>query len=140
MGTPLLTKEQILAQPDEEYMNEAQLAFFRQLLTDEREELRERIDRDFQGLRDYEMPTDPADVGSAEEQRQSQLNMLEREKRLLDKIDHALDRIARGEYGWCEESGDPIGLRRLMLRPTATLSIEAKERQEQLEQIGRAHV
>ena len=79
------------------------------------------------------MPTDPADVGSAEEQRQSQLNMLEREKRLLDKIDHALDRIARGEYGWCEESGDPIGLRRLMLRPTATLSIEAKERQEQLE-------
>ncbi|MBL4610998.1 RNA polymerase-binding protein DksA [Halopseudomonas sp.] len=133
MGTPLLTKEQILAQPDEEYMNEAQLAFFRQLLTDEREELRERIDRDFQGLRDYEMPTDPADVGSAEEQRQSQLNMLEREKRLLDKIDHALDRIARGEYGWCEESGDPIGLRRLMLRPTATLSIEAKERQEQLE-------
>ncbi|MGH1447935.1 MAG: RNA polymerase-binding protein DksA [Pseudomonadaceae bacterium] len=133
MGTPLLTKEQILAQPDEEYMNEAQLAFFRQLLTDEREELRERIDRDFQGLRDYEMPTDPADVGSAEEQRQSQLNMLEREKRLLDKIDHALDRIARGEYGWCEESGDPIGLRRLMLRPTAALSIEAKERQEQLE-------
>lgn len=133
MGTPLLTKEQILAQPDEEYMNEAQLAFFRQLLTAEREELRERIDRDFQGLRDYEMPTDPADVGSAEEQRQSQLNMLEREKRLLDKIDHALDRIARGEYGWCEESGDPIGLRRLMLRPSATLSIEAKERQEQLE-------
>ena len=133
MGTPLLTKEQILAQPDEEYMNEAQLAFFRQLLTDEREELRERIDRDFQGLRDYEMPTDPADVGSAEEQRQSQLNMLEQEKRLLDKIDHALDRIARGEYGWCEESGDPIGLRRLMLRPTAALSIEAKERQEQLE-------
>jgi len=133
MGTPLLTKEQILAQPDEEYMNEAQLAFFRQMLADEREELRERIDRDFQGLRDYEMPTDPADVGSAEEQRQSQLNMLEREKRLLDKIDHALDRIARGEYGWCEESGDPIGLRRLMLRPTATLSIEAKERQEQLE-------
>lgn len=133
MGTSLLTKEQILAQPDEEYMNEAQLAFFRQLLTEEREELRERIDRDFQGLRDYEMPTDPADVGSAEEQRQSQLNMLEREKRLLDKIDHALDRIARGEYGWCEESGDPIGLRRLMLRPTATLSIEAKERQEQLE-------
>jgi DnaK suppressor protein len=133
MGTPLLSKEQILAQPDEEYMNEAQLAFFRQMLADEREELRERIDRDFQGLRDYEMPTDPADVGSAEEQRQSQLNMLEREKRLLDKIDHALDRIARGEYGWCEESGDPIGLRRLMLRPTATLSIEAKERQEQLE-------
>lgn len=133
MGTSPLTQEQLLAQSQDEYMSEAQLEFFRQLLTNEREDLRERIDRDFQGLREYEMPSDPADVGSAEEQRQSQLNMLEREKRLMDKIDHALDRIAQGEYGWCEETGDPIGLRRLLLRPTATLSIEAKERQEQRE-------
>lgn len=133
MDAPPLTQEQLLAQPQEKYMSEAQLEFFRQLLTSQREELRERIDSDFQGLREYEMPSDPADVGSAEEQRQSQLNMLEREKRLLDKIDHALDRIAQGEYGWCEETGDPIGLRRLLLRPTASLSIEAKERQEQLE-------
>lgn len=133
MDTPRLTKEELLAQPSEEYMSGAQQEFFRQLLLTEREELRERIDRDFQGLRDYEMPSDPADVGSAEEQRQAQLNFLEREKRLLDKIDQALDRIARGEYGWCAESGEPIGLRRLLLRPTATLSIEAKERQEQLE-------
>ncbi|GGC94600.1 RNA polymerase-binding transcription factor DksA [Halopseudomonas salina] len=133
MGTSLLTKEELLAQPADEYMSESQLAFFKHLLTTEREELRERIDRDFQGLREYEMPSDPGDVGSAEEQRQSQLHMLEREKRLLDKIDQALDRVASGEYGWCAETGDPIGLRRLLLRPTATLSIEAKQRQEQLE-------
>ena len=72
-------------------------------------------------------------MGSAEEHRQWQLRMLEREKKLLDKIDEALDRIANGDYGYCEETGEPIGLRRLLLRPTATLSIEAKERQEQME-------
>ena len=54
--------------------------------------------------------------------------MLEREKKLLDKIDAALDAIARGEYGWCAETGEPIGLQRLLLRPTTTLSIEAKQR------------
>lgn len=133
MDTPLLTKEELLAQPAEAYMNESQQAFFKHLLMTEREELRERIDRDFQGLREYETPSDPADVGSEEERRQAQLNILEREKRLLDKIDQTLDRLARGEYGWCAETGEPIGLRRLLLRPTAALSIEAKERQEQRE-------
>ncbi len=133
MGTPPMTKEELLAQPADEYMSDSQLAFFKHMLLTEREELRERIDRDFKDLREYELPSDPADLGSAEEQRQSQLNMLEREKRLLDKIDQALDRIASGEYGWCAESGEQIGLRRLLLRPTAALSIEAKERQEQLE-------
>lgn len=68
-----------------------------------------------------------------EEQRQWQLRLLEREKKLLDKIDEALERIARGEYGWCKDTGEPIGLKRLLLRPTATLSIEAKERQERQE-------
>lgn len=133
MDTPLLTKEELLAQPSEAYMNESQQEFFKHLLMTEREELRERIDRDFQGLREYETPSDPADVGSEEEQRQAQVNILEREKRLLDKIDQALDRLASGEYGWCAETGEPIGLRRLLLRPTAALSIEAKERQEQRE-------
>ena len=52
--------------------------------------------------------------------------LLEREKKLLDKIDEALERLARGDYGWCQETGEPIGLRRLLLRPTATLCIEAK--------------
>lgn len=102
-------------------------------MLEQRLELQERIDRDFKGLREFQPESDPSDMGSSEEQRQWQLRMLEREKKLLDKIDQALERLARDEYGWCEESGDPIGLQRLLLRPTATLSIEAKERQEQFE-------
>lgn len=54
-------------------------------------------------------------------------------EKLLDKIDEALERVARGEYGWCKETGEPIGLKRLLLRPTATLCVEAKERQERNE-------
>lgn len=134
MTNSVMTEEELLAQPDDAYMNEQQLAFFRDLLTREREDLRERIDTEFQTLRDNDnIPGDAADVGSAEEHRQWQLRMLEREKKLLDKIDQALDRIANGDYGYCDETGEPIGLRRLLLRPTATLSIEAKERQEQME-------
>lgn len=134
MTNSVMTEEELLAQPDDAYMNEEQLAFFRDLLTRERDDLRERIDAEFQTLRDNDnIPGDAADVGSAEEHRQWQLRMLEREKKLLDKIDEALDRIANGDYGYCDETGEPIGLRRLLLRPTATLSIEAKERQEQME-------
>jgi len=114
-------------------MSEQQQAFFRELLLTERRELQERITSEFDELRDHEPSSDPADIGSTEEQRQWQLRLLEREKKLLDKIDRALERLARGEYGWCEETGDPIGLRRLLLRPTATLCIEAKERQEKKE-------
>ena len=114
-------------------MNECQQRFFRELLLAQRAELQARIDDEFAQLREPETSSDPADIGSAEEQRQWQLRLLEREKKLLDKIDQALERLARGEYGWCAETGEPIGLKRLLLRPTATLCIEAKERQEQRE-------
>ena len=133
MKTTPLTAVSILKEPSANYMNEAQQSFFRTLLLEQRLELQERIDRDFKGLREFQPESDPSDMGSSEEQRQWQLRMLEREKKLLDEIDQALERLARDEYGWCEESGDPIGLQRLLLRPTATLSIEAKERQEQFE-------
>ncbi len=115
------------------YMNDEQQAFFRDLLLAQRSDLQQRIENEFEGLREQEPSSDPADVGSAEEQRQWQLRVLERNKKLLDKIDEALQRLARGEYGWCRETGEPIGLRRLLLRPTAELCIEAKERQEALE-------
>lgn len=75
--------------------------------------------------------------GSRTAQRKSSGNgscaCLSGKKKLLDKIDEALERIARGEYGWCKDTGEPIDLKRLLLRPTATLSIEAKERQERQE-------
>lgn len=130
--TPL-TEAELLAQPADDYMNEAQQAFFRELLLRERHTLQLRISEEFEVLRERETSSDPADIGSAEEQRQWQLRLLEREKKLLDKIDEALDRLARGEYGWCRDTGEPIGLKRLLLRPTASLCVEAKERQEHRE-------
>ncbi|TRO13430.1 RNA polymerase-binding protein DksA [Ectopseudomonas mendocina] len=127
------TEAELLAQPDDDYMNDAQQQFFRELLLTQRAELQARIEEEFTELRQPEISSDVADIGAAEEQRQWQLRLLEREKKLLDKIDQALERLARGEYGWCAETGEPIGLKRLLLRPTATLCIEAKERQEQRE-------
>jgi DnaK suppressor protein len=128
-----MTEAELLAQPVDVYMNEAQQAFFRDLLLRQRAELQTRIAEEFLALREQEPSSDPSDIGTAEEQRQWQLRLLEREKKLLDKIDDSLDALARGEYGWCAETGEPIGLKRLLLRPTTTLCIEAKERQEQRE-------
>jgi len=128
-----MTRAELLAQSPGEYMNDAQQAFFKELLLRQRTELQARIAEELQALREQEPSSDPSDVGTAEEQRQWQLRLLEREKKLLDKIDDSLDSLARGEYGWCAETGEPIGLKRLLLRPTTTLSIEAKERQEALE-------
>ncbi|MCU1776696.1 RNA polymerase-binding protein DksA [Pseudomonas sp. 14P_5.3_Bac1] len=133
-----MTEQDLLAQSPNDYMNEAQQGFFRELLLGQRFELQARIEAEFLVLREQETNSDPADLGSAEEQRQWQLRLLEREKKLLDKIDDALELLARGEYGWCRETGDPIGLKRLLLRPTATLSIEAKEREELRERHQRA--
>jgi DnaK suppressor protein len=128
-----MTEAELLAQPADAYMNEAQQTFFRNLLLRQRAELQARIAEEFLALREQEPISDPSDIGTAEEQRQWQLRLLEREKKLLDKIDDSLDALARGEYGWCAETGEPIGLKRLLLRPTTTLCIEAKERQEQRE-------
>jgi len=127
------TEAELLALPADDYMNDVQQQFFRELLLAQRAELQVRIDEEFTELRQPDTSSDVADIGAAEEQRQWQLRLLEREKKLLDKIDQALERLARGEYGWCAETGEPIGLKRLLLRPTATLCIEAKERQEQRE-------
>lgn len=127
------SEQELLAQPAQHYMDDAQQAYFRALLLTERDDLRSRIDEEIDELRETQPASDDADIASREEQRQWQLRRLEREKKLLDKIDGALERLARGEYGWCRETGEPIGLRRLLLRPTAELCIEAKERQEQRE-------
>ncbi|MDX1366435.1 RNA polymerase-binding protein DksA [Pseudomonas sp.] len=133
MTLTLLTEAELLAQPADDYMNDAQQQFFRTLLLNQRGELQARIAEELETLRERETSSDPADIGSTEEQRQWQLRQLERERKLLDKIDQALAHLARGEYGWCRETGEPIGLKRLLLRPTASLCVEAKERQEQRE-------
>lgn len=125
-----MTEEELLQQPAEAYMNAGQLAYFQDLLLQQRQALQDRISDEFELLKNHEVNSDPADIGSTEEARQWQLRVLAREKKLLDKIDEALERLARGEYGWCAETGEAIGLKRLLLRPTASLSVEAKERQE----------
>ena len=130
----MLDQEALLAEPAENYMSPAQQGFFAGLLNTQRTALQAQIDEQMNFLRGMEAESDPADIGAAEEQRTWHLRMLAREKKLLDKIDAALSRIARREYGWCSETGEPIGLKRLLLRPTASLCIEAKERQEKREQ------
>ena len=125
-----MSEDELLQQPEEAYMNAGQRAYFHALLLQQRQALQARIDEEFDALKSHEVNADPADIGSTEEARQWQLRVLEREKKLLDKIDEAVERLARGEYGWCAETGEAIGLKRLLLRPTASLSVEAKERQE----------
>ncbi len=102
-----MTEAELLAQPAEAYMNAEQQAFFRDLLLRQRAELQARIEEEFQALREQEPSSDPADIGSAEEQRQWQLRVLEREKKLLDKIDEALDAIAAANTAGAPKPANP---------------------------------
>jgi DnaK suppressor protein len=113
---------------NEEYMNPNQLAWFRNKLLEWKEELQKGSDSVIESLRGAEWKEpDPNDRATHEEEGFVELHEAEREMKLLHKIDEALDRIDTGDFGYCEESGDPIGLKRLMARPIATLTIEAQE-------------
>ena len=83
-----------------------------------------------ENLQDFLMVPDPVDRATIEEEHALELRTRDRERKLLVKIEESLTRIRQGEYGYCEETGEPIGLRRLLARPTATLSLEAQERRE----------
>ena len=131
----LLTEAEILAAPEDDYMNPAQLEFFRVRLTRMRDELLENAASTGATLRENEIVADPADRATVEEEHALELRVRDRERKLLKKIDEALGRIAEGEYGWCEETGDPIGIGRLLARPTATLSIVAQERRERTQKL-----
>jgi DnaK suppressor protein len=133
-----LTKEALLAQSEEEYMSEAQLDFFRSLLLAEKQSLVEAARETTLHLQDNEATPDWTDRATVEEEHALELRVRDRERKLLKKIGEALARIEDGSYGWCEETGDPIGIARLLARPTATLSIEAQERHEALERVQRS--
>lgn len=133
-----MTEQELLAQPAADYMNDAQQGFFRELLLAQRSELQERIAGEFDALREQEPHSDPADIGSAEEQRQWQLRLLEREKKLLDKIDEALEHVARGEYGWCRETGEPIVSSACCCDPPPLCVLKPKKREELRERHQRA--
>ncbi|MDZ7788801.1 MAG: RNA polymerase-binding protein DksA [Halofilum sp. (in: g-proteobacteria)] len=118
-------------------MDERQLEFFRQRLLAQREEIETDIARARGELSTNENEPDELDRASAEEERWLSLRISEREGKLLKKIDETLQRMDEGEYGYCEDTGEPIGIPRLLARPTASLSAEAKTRREQLEKTHR---
>jgi RNA polymerase-binding protein dksA len=117
--------------PDDEYMNEAQMAFFRHKLVGLRNGILENADETTEHLReDTIVVPDPADRATIEEEHALELRTRDRERKLLKKIEQSIARIDMGEYGYCDETGEPIGVGRLLARPTATLSLEAQQRRE----------
>jgi DnaK suppressor protein len=126
----LLTEEEILKMPESEYMNEAQLEFFRERLRQMERDILSNADETTEHLRETVIVPDPADRATIEEEHALELRTRDRERKLLKKVQQALARIDEGEYGYCEETGEPIGIARLLARPTATLSLEAQQRRE----------
>ena len=123
---------------DEEFMNPLQLEYFRQKLLRWRAELLSESTETLQHLKEESLSEpDVADRATLETDRYTELRTRDRERKLIVKIDEALQRIESGTYGYCEETDEPIGVRRLDARPIATLSLEAQERHERLERTHR---
>lgn len=129
-GKRLLSEEELLRMPEDQYMNEAQLAFFRHRLKEMERELVSNADETTEHLRETVIVPDPADRATIEEEHALELRTRDRERKLLKKVQASIHRIDAGDYGWCEETGEPIGIPRLLARPTATLSLEAQQRRE----------
>lgn len=126
-----LTVDELLAMPDSEYMNDKQLDFFRAQLQKQKDDLLSNAGETTEHLReDTSIVPDPADRATIEEEHALELRTRDRERKLLKKIAQSLTRLDTGEYGFCDETGEPIGLQRLLARPTATLSLEAQQRRE----------
>jgi DnaK suppressor protein len=125
-----LTEEELLAMPESDYMNEAQLEFFRNRLKQLEQDILTNAGVTTEHLRETQFVPDPADRATIEEEHALELRTRDRERKLLKKVQQSLTMIENGSYGWCEETGEPIGIPRLLARPTATLSLEAQERRE----------
>jgi DnaK suppressor protein len=126
----LPTESELLRMPESEYMSERQLGFFRDRLRQLEQEILSNAGATTEHLRETQFVPDPADRATIEEEHALELRTRDRERKLLKKVQQSILRIDSGEYGWCDETGEPIGLRRLLARPTATLSLEAQERRE----------
>ncbi|MCF6766343.1 RNA polymerase-binding protein DksA [Thiotrichales bacterium 19S3-7] len=126
----MLTEAKLLAMKEDDYMNDEQLAFFRHLLEEHKNELVQSIEEAKKNLSEAEHNIDLNDVATQQEMQQLYLRTVERQGKLLRKVESAIKRTENGDYGYCEVTGEPIGLRRLLARPTATMSIQAKEIQE----------
>ncbi|MGA0604594.1 RNA polymerase-binding protein DksA [Phenylobacterium sp. VNQ135] len=123
---------------DEEFMNERQLEYFKQKLLKWKEDILRESRETLSHLQtETENHADVADRASSETDRALELRTRDRQRKLISKIDEALRRIEDGSYGYCEETGEPIGVSRLEARPIATLSLEAQERHERRERVHR---
>lgn len=126
-----LTDADLMAMPDAEYMNEVQLAAFRLKLSQLKRDILNSAGETTEHLReDTSVVPDPADRATIEEEHALELRTRDRERKLLKKIEQSIGRIDAGDYGYCDETGEPIGVGRLLARPTATLSLEAQQRRE----------
>jgi DnaK suppressor protein len=126
-----LSDAEVLAMPDTEYMNDKQMAFFRLKLQQLKLEILNSAGETTEHLReDTVIVPDPADRATIEEEHALELRTRDRERKLLKKIEQSIARIDAGDYGYCDETGEPIGVGRLLARPTATLSLEAQQRRE----------
>ena len=129
-GKRLPTEGDLLKMPEANYMNEEQLAFFKHRLQEMERELLQNAGETTEHLRETVIVPDPADRATIEEEHALELRTRDRERKLLKKVQQALARIDSGDYGYCEETGEPIGIPRLLARPTATLSLEAQQCRE----------
>ena len=130
MSKKALTEADLLKMSEKDYMNAAQLEFFKTKLLALKEELLSHATETAEHLRENILVPDPADRATIEEEHALELRTRDRERKLLKKVEQSLARIESGDYGWCEETGEPIGVPRLLARPTASLSLEAQERRE----------
>ena len=126
-----MTDEEVKAMPDAEYMNDKQMAFFRYKLSILKQDIHNSAGATTEHLReDTAVVPDPADRATIEEEHALELRTRDRERKLLKKIEQSIARIDSGDYGYCDETGEPIGVGRLIARPTASLSLEAQQRRE----------
>lgn len=124
-----MTEEQLLAQSADDYMNAGQLAFFKQMLLEKVSSVRDRI-KGNQALCMIERHSDASDTASTEEDRAKALRLIDMDNQMLRQIALALTAIADESYGWCEDTGEPITLKRLLLIPESLLSVDAMQARE----------
>ncbi|WP_229518524.1 RNA polymerase-binding protein DksA [Massilia sp. PAMC28688] len=126
----ILSEDEIRSMNDKDYMNADQLAFFKARLQQLEKDLLKNAGETTEHLRETVLVPDPADRATIEEEHALELRTRDRERKLLKKVQQSIAAIDAGDYGWCEETGEPIGIPRLIARPTATLSLEAQQRRE----------
>ncbi len=131
----ILADEDVIEMSEKDYMNPIQLEFFRKKLLSHEKEILDNAKKTTQAFQEQETNyiADPSDRATIEEEYALELRTRDRERKLLQKIRKALYMIEIGDYGFCEDTGEPIGLKRLIARPTATLTIEAQERREKMQ-------